>query len=227
MGYIYMLTSPSGKSYIGQTIRPIEERLEEHRNPNSQCVAISRSIQKYGWENMEKTWYECPDEDLNKHEELMVKVLGTLSPGGYNLKEGGYNGRMSEVTIHRMKEAQSGENHHMFGKHHTKSTRQRNRDSHLGEKNHNYGKKGELAPRYGTIHTEDTIKLMSKVKLGEKNPNSKRVYQYNLDNTVIQSFGSCGEAARHMNKKCSENISRCACGKQDTAYRFKWSYADA
>ena len=31
MGYIYMLTSPSGKSYIGQAYRPIEKRLEEHR----------------------------------------------------------------------------------------------------------------------------------------------------------------------------------------------------
>lgn len=31
MGFLYMLTSPSGKSYIGQTIRPIEERLKEHK----------------------------------------------------------------------------------------------------------------------------------------------------------------------------------------------------
>ena len=30
MGYIYILTSPSGKSYIGQTTRSIHKRLEEH-----------------------------------------------------------------------------------------------------------------------------------------------------------------------------------------------------
>ncbi|AGE56182.1 GIY-YIG catalytic domain-containing endonuclease [Paramecium bursaria Chlorella virus NE-JV-1] len=99
MGFIYMLTSSSGKSYIGQTIRPIHERLAEHQYESSGCRAISAAIQKYGWENFEKEWYEVPDEDLNKHEELMVEVLGTLAPGGYNLKEGGgAHGRPSEES---------------------------------------------------------------------------------------------------------------------------------
>ena len=31
MGYIYILTSPSGKSYIGQTIRSIEKRFQQHQ----------------------------------------------------------------------------------------------------------------------------------------------------------------------------------------------------
>ena len=81
MGYIYILTSPLGKSYIGQTIRPIEKRLEEHQQSNG-CVAIHNAIKKYGWENFEKDWYYCPDEDLNNHEELMIEVLGTLAPEG-------------------------------------------------------------------------------------------------------------------------------------------------
>lgn len=52
MGWIYMITSPSGKSYIGQTIRPIQTRLKEHRTgKSSDCVAIYNAIQKYGWEN--------------------------------------------------------------------------------------------------------------------------------------------------------------------------------
>lgn len=67
-----MLTSPSGKSYIGQTVRPIEKRFEEHQLESSNCVAIYRAIQKYGWENFETDWYECPDEELNRHEELMI-----------------------------------------------------------------------------------------------------------------------------------------------------------
>ena len=86
MGFIYMLTSPSGKSYIGQTIRPIEERLKQHKLPSNKCFALANAIQKYGWENFEKHWYEVPDEELNEHEELMIEALGTLSPSGYNLK---------------------------------------------------------------------------------------------------------------------------------------------
>lgn len=115
MGFIYMLTSPSGKSYIGQTIRPIEERLRQHQFPSSKCVAILRAIQKYGWDNFEKHWYEVPDEYLNDHEELMVEVLGTLSPDGYNLKEGGGNGKPSEEVRKKISEAQKGENHHFYG----------------------------------------------------------------------------------------------------------------
>jgi len=104
MGYIYMLTSPSEKSYIGQTIRPVEERLKEHRTgKTSGCRAIYNAIQYHGWDAFEKDWYECPDEDLNKHEELMVEVLGTLYPNGYNLKEGGgANGKMSKETKQKM-----------------------------------------------------------------------------------------------------------------------------
>ena len=68
-----MLTSPCGKTYIGQTVRPIEKRLEEHETGRSSgCRAIYNAIQKYGWENFGKDWYYCPDEDLNKHEELMI-----------------------------------------------------------------------------------------------------------------------------------------------------------
>ena len=65
MGYIYMLKNKiNGKIYIGQTIRNVEKRLEEHRK-KSRCIAIYNAIQKHGWENFEQDWYECPDEDLN------------------------------------------------------------------------------------------------------------------------------------------------------------------
>ncbi|AGE49163.1 GIY-YIG catalytic domain-containing endonuclease [Acanthocystis turfacea Chlorella virus Br0604L] len=89
MGFIYRLTSPSGKSYIGQTVRSIEERFKQHQQPDSECVAISRAIQKYGWGNMKKEWQEVSDDKLNFYEEMLVALLGTLSPGGYNLREGG------------------------------------------------------------------------------------------------------------------------------------------
>jgi group I intron endonuclease len=185
MGYIYMFTSPSGKSYIGQTIRTIEERFGEHRTGrSSKCVLMYRAMQKYGWESFEKDWYECPDEDLNKHEELMIEVLGTLSPGGYNLKEGGANGKLSEETKQKisvsntgkirtsesklkMSEAQRGENHPlygmtgekhpMFGKKHTEETKEKMREAHLGDKNYFYGKS----------HTDKTKQKISEANKGK------------------------------------------------------------
>lgn len=213
MGYIYILTSPNGKSYIGQTIRPIEKRFEEHQKKSSSCVAIYNAIKKYGWENIEKDWYYCPDEDLNKHEELMVEVLGTLSPNGYNLKEGGGNGKLSNETKQKMRERQLGENNSMYGKSPNEETKQKLREATSGKNN----------PMYGKKHTEEAKQKNREANSGENHPKSKRVYQYDLDGTFITSFGSAGEAGHHIEKDRS-SIKKCARGKLKTAYNFKWSY---
>ncbi|AGE56709.1 GIY-YIG catalytic domain-containing endonuclease [Acanthocystis turfacea Chlorella virus NE-JV-2] len=174
MGFIYMLTSPSGKSYIGQTIRPIEERLRRHQFPSSKCVAILRAIQKYGWDNFEKHWYEVPDEDLNDHEELMVEVLGTLSPDGYNLKEGGGNGKPSEEVRKKISDAHNGKT--LSDEH-----KQKISNATTGEKNPNFGKtpseetrakiseskKGENNPMFGKPRTEETKQKLSIANTGK------------------------------------------------------------
>lgn len=179
MGHIYMLTSPSGKSYIGQTTRPIEKRFRQHQQ-ESGCMAIYRAIQKYGWEHFEKDYYECPDEDLNFDEELLIREMGTLAPDGYNLKEGGANGKASEETKQKMSESKTGK-------------------TQTGE---------------------------TKKKIGKNNPNSKRVYQYDLKGNLLRSFESTLEASRHFKKSQSTSISRCANGVKGfgTAYGFKWAY---
>jgi hypothetical protein len=250
MGFIYRLTSPSGKSYIGQTIRPIEQRFQQHQYP-SDCVAIFNAIQKHGWENMKKEWYEVPDEDLNFYEEMMIALLGTLSPGGYNLTEGGGNGKPSEETRKKMSEARQGEKHHMYGKQHTDDTKQKISESHKGERNHNFGKskseetklkmsiaaKGEKNHFYGKKHTEETkhkigvaqigkiVSENTKQKMrGENNHMSKKVYQYDRNGNYIQSFSSSSEASQFIGKKSSSLISSCARGKPGTAYGFKWTY---
>ena len=137
MGFIYKLTFPSEKSYIGQTICDIHKRLEKHQYASSGCVAVRNAIQKYGWEKVEKEWYEVPDEDLNFYEEMLVALLGTLSPGGYNLKEGGGNGKPSEESRQKMSEAKTGEKHPMYGKEHTEESKQKMSEAKTGEKNSN------------------------------------------------------------------------------------------
>jgi len=272
MGFIYKLTFPSEKSYIGQTIRPIHERLKEHQLPSSNCVAVYNAIQKYGWENVKIDWYECPDEDLNFDEELLVEEMGTLAPGGYNLMEGGGSkGRPSEETKQKMSEALSseknpmygktGEKHHMFGNTLSDEHKQKISEAQSGEKNPMFGKEhaeiskqkmseaksGEKNPMFGKEHTEKTKQKMSEAKSGEKNHMfgkehtdeskkkiskalsgekhhaSKRVYQYTLDGTYVDSYGSSEEAARALGKTNGSNISMCARGKRKDAYGFKWS----
>ena len=49
MGFIYILTFPSMKSYVGQTTRTLAKRFAEHRQDDSNCVLLKRAIDKYGW----------------------------------------------------------------------------------------------------------------------------------------------------------------------------------
>jgi group I intron endonuclease len=215
MGYLYKLTNKvNGKSYIGQTIRSIQSRLEEHQKEDSGCVAIRNAIQYYGWDNFEKEWYEVPNEDLNFYEEMLVALLDTLAPDGYNLKEGGSNGKLSEETKQKISESQRGEKNPMFGKTQSEETKQKQRDAQQGEKNH----------MFGETHTEETKQKISESMIGEKHHSSKRVYQYDLDGNYIGWFGSGGEAARALGKISWSNINDCANRKRKTAYGFKWSF---
>lgn len=266
MGYIYILTSPSGKSYVGQTTREIEERLGEHQEHTSACRAIRNAIQYYGWDRFIADYYECPDGELNKNEKWMVELLGTLSPGGYNLREGGGSrGKFSDDTKQKLSESRVGEKNHRYGtktseetkqkiqktwteekrKEHglknsgflnpifgkprddetkqkisekwTEERREQMREDRTGDKNPMFGVRGEEHPWWGRSHTEETIQ-----KNKDSQPNSQRVYQYDLEGKYINSFDSYREAGRQLNYD-STPISRCARGKQKTSYGFVWS----
>jgi group I intron endonuclease len=94
---IYMITSPNGKSYVGQTMN-FEKRMREHNKTTSGCLAIRDAILKYGFENMkvEILLKNLTIDEANKYEEFYIKEHGTLSPNGYNLREGGLNHTLSD-----------------------------------------------------------------------------------------------------------------------------------
>ncbi|AGE49014.1 GIY-YIG catalytic domain-containing endonuclease [Acanthocystis turfacea Chlorella virus Br0604L] len=258
MGFIYRLTSPVGKSYIGQTIQSIEKRLKDHQKPDSKCVAIYNAIQHHGWEKMKKEYFEVPDEDLDFYEEMLIALLGTLAPGGYNLREGGGSGgKMCEEVKKKISIAVSGDKNHMYGRTHTDEAKQKLSVAMSGENNPNFGKtpteetrakmsestKGDKHPFYGKPRTDETKKKISVAHLGkthtdktkkqisvtvsgENNPQSKKVYQYELSGMLVKSFASCGEAATHLNKGDGSSIGKCANGNRKTAYGFKWSFTE-
>lgn len=225
IGHIYIATNKkNGKCYIGQTIRSIHQRLGEHQLESSKCRAFACAIKKHGWGAFHIEWYECPVDELNKHEKWMIQLMGTLAPDGYNLTEGGTNRRPSEETRQKMSEALSGEKNPMWGEHHSEETKQKQSEAMSGEKNHMFGKIGEKNPNFGSKRSKETKQKQSEAKQGEKNHMSKRVYQYDLDDTFIGSFASADEAARYIKKPDGGSAIRaCARGERKTAYRFKWS----
>ena len=106
---VYMHTSPSGKSYIGQT-NDYARRCRLHRSKSSGCKAISNAIQKYGWDNFTHKIIEdnLSLEDANELEEFLIEECNTLSPNGYNLKTGGSNSRPNQETIDKVAAAHKG-----------------------------------------------------------------------------------------------------------------------
>jgi group I intron endonuclease len=164
-----MLTSPSGKSYIGQTTRSIKERFTEHQYSGSNCIALHGAIHKYGWDNIEKDWYECPDEDLDIDEELLVREVGTLSPGGYNLKEGGgSSGKHSIETIQKISLALQGCKHPNYGKTFSDETKQKISKSQIGKKLSEKTKERMSIVRTGKNFSDETKQKISKSQIGKK-----------------------------------------------------------
>lgn len=105
---IYKYTSPSGKSYIGQT-KDFKRRKTEHERPNG-CIAFSGAIRKYGIENFIITILEdnLTLAEANILEEHYIKEHNTLIPNGYNLRSGGSNSSHSLESIQKMSLAKKG-----------------------------------------------------------------------------------------------------------------------
>ena len=107
MAEAYIITSPSGKSYVGVTSMTAVERWLVHfkdaragkypRNP------LTRAIRKYGPDAfVVRTLIQGTWEYVLELENKLIQAYGTMRPGGYNAKQGGTGGRMAPETCEQM-----------------------------------------------------------------------------------------------------------------------------
>jgi group I intron endonuclease len=121
---IYKITNLlNGKSYVGQTVRKLSERLKEHRK--SKTTAIGRALRKYGNANFKiEVLAECKSiDELNDKEIYFIDKLKTLKPNGYNLTVGGLNCLASEETKRKLSDLKKGSKHPLFGTHRSQETK--------------------------------------------------------------------------------------------------------
>lgn len=167
-GIIYTIRNKiNNKLYIGQT--SAEEGFEgRYRSgkwwANTSNQHLKNSAIKYGIENFEVDEVfdvAYSQEELNKLEYMYIKIYNTINNKyGYNKRDGGDNGKLTQETRNKMKENRAniqGENNPMYGKHHTKETKNK-----ISEK-----VKGENHPQYGIPHTKEWKLYMSKLKSGK------------------------------------------------------------
>ena len=124
----------------------------------------------------------------------------------------------NEISKKKMSENHAnfkGENHHMYGKHHSKETKRKISEANKGENHHMYGKH----------HSEETKNKISESLKGENNPKSKPVVQIDLNtNEVINIYSGTREASRQGFKQ--SHISSCCNGKRKSHKGFKWMYLE-
>ena len=104
---IYKHTSPSGKSYIGQTMN-YKQRVRAHKNLTANATIFASAIKKYGWENFtsEIIKYNLSLDDANAYEAFYIAEHNTLVPNGYNVAVGGLNSKPTNDTKDKIKATQ-------------------------------------------------------------------------------------------------------------------------
>ena len=83
-GVMYMITSPSGKSYIGQTIQLPENRWNQHIGAalryEYHCIALEAAIREYGSTNMKYEILLITNENMLDHYEVeFIKLYRYIS----------------------------------------------------------------------------------------------------------------------------------------------------
>jgi len=135
----------TGKSYIGQTIRSVEQRWKEHVRAaeTGKDFALHVAIRKHGEENFElMVLSETQDlDELNRLEEKAIIDLNTMVPNGYNLKSGGDGKYFSADSCRKMSRSSSG-----VREPRTESTKRKISENMEGNQNH-----------LGTHMSQDTI----------------------------------------------------------------------
>jgi len=180
---IYKHTSPSGKSYIGKTIRDVKTRLNEHikQAEEGSIYTFHVAIRKYGIENFTSIILEDSilEEELNEREKYWIKYYDTYK-NGYNMSEGGDGG--DTISNHPNRDeickkisiANSGKGNGFYGKTHTEENKRKWSEQMKGN---SFGKDYK--------HTaEAKEKISHKSKLAMNNPAIRNKISETLSNKI-------------------------------------------
>ena len=113
---IYKVTNKiNGKIYIGQTTRPLNQRMSEHL-ANGRTSYFDRALRKYGIQSFDVDVIDNAEtkEELNEKEKYYIEFFNCKVPNGYNLTDGGEG----QLGVRRF-----GEDNSHWGKKHSKETK--------------------------------------------------------------------------------------------------------
>lgn len=120
MAFIYKITSPSGKIYIGSTTN-LKKRIKKYRTIDCKFqVKIYNSLKKYGFDkHIFEIITECDNDKMFELESYYGQLYDVLSKNGLNLrlpKSGQTFVSVSDETRKKISDKQKGKNGFWFGK---------------------------------------------------------------------------------------------------------------
>lgn len=192
MGFIYKITSPTGRLYVGQT-KHIQRRIGAYKhklvnNYGWKNAMIMNSLKKYGWSSHKfEIIEECENEQLNEREIFWIKELDTYcfeNPKNMNMSRGGESGAKPWMFDTKRREEQSkrfsGTGNPFYGKTQSKEWSER-KSKEVSEYNLRVGRK---VPEWGS---EKGLNLIR-----------KPVLCYNSNGDFITEYSCASKAAKEL-----------------------------
>lgn len=213
---VYLFTFPNGKHYCGFTGRDLKKRFNGAGYGYQKCPLVWKAIQKYGWDNIEKTVIFDSDNKnaaLNKERQTIKEMHLQDINFGYNIDQGGTpTGTADHLTPEGRKSLSD-------------KTKARWADP---EYRARLVQKAKEHPPTKECR-EKGIAISAAVRRGKPANNCKAVYKLDLlTGEILETFSSLtlasiavmGEAAG-----CT-NILKVCKGKRKSAYGFSWRFVN-
>lgn len=189
---IYKITCvANGKVYIGQAIdldRRRRNHLSKLRTKHHSNEHLQRAFDKYGENNFKFEIIElCAEEELTKREDFYISHFNSMDDHhGFNQREAGKGGRLSERVKKKMSESRRGANNPRYGIKHTEETRKRISESlkkvsyklKISPENRKKMREGQRNKPWKM--PEELRKYHSEIRKGKPSPNKGKKYSYEI-----------------------------------------------
>lgn len=239
-GCIYKITSPTGRSYIGQTIN-LPQRKSDYKALNcKKQQKIYHSILKYGWQNhtfdiLEEIEHEIFYYEIaNACEIYWIKFYDSVK-NGLNIQEGGKNCSLSQETRDKISAKHK-------GKKHSEEHNEKVRLAAIGRKASDETKQklskakiGKPGNRKGIRASYETKQKLSKAHIGKNTGSRNQEWKDNMNKanerrykkikclTNNKIYDSISQAAHELDLETSK-ISAVCKQKRNHTKNYKFQY---
>jgi len=233
IGYIYKITSPTGKIYIGKTVR-LNDRISCYRTGSgtSQQRIIHNSIKKYGWDkHIFEVLEEAPAENLSELEIHHIQKYNSYhyeNENGMNLTRGGDGtlGRKDTPEVIQKRVDR------MRGSKRTEETKKLMSSLKKGKPSHRKGvpcpesvKKKIGDANRGRVKTQEEVYKSKDRRLQNLIKKHEAILQIDPHtNEVVKEWVMLPkDIGRHFTN-AETNITKCLNNQLERALKYKWRY---